>query len=411
MALDKESLDALRIDESQRNAGRGAARIALWMVLAAIGLAATAWAVVRVLDERNADSGERAVTIVQARAPRASDSGVLDASGYVVARRLATVSSKVTGRIEEVLIEEGTRVERGELLARLDESSVRPQLELAEAQLGAARRGLAETQVRLDEARRQLARTRQLREQKLISEAALDAAQAEVDALGARLEAARSNVTVAERTVALRRQDLADLEIRAPFAGVVVAKNAQPGEMISPISAGGGFTRTGIGTIVDMDSREIEVDVNEAFINRVEPGQRVIATLDAYSDWDLPASVINIVPTADRQRATVKVRIAFDALDPRILPDMGIKVRFLEAAGEVVADGPPVRATVPPAAIRSDGGTDYVWLVRDGRAERRAVTTAARGAAAVGIVAGLNPGDRVVTTASIDIEDGMQLEN
>lgn len=410
MALDKQSLEALRIDESQRSPGRGAGRIIGWLMVAALVLGVAAYATWRLLDTTQ-EAGKPAVTIVQAQAPGENRAGVLDASGYVVARRLATVSSKVTGRIQAVLIEEGTRVEQGALLARLDDSSVRPQLELAQAQLDAARRSQAETRVRLEEARRQLRRVQTMREQKLVSEAALDAAQAEVDALSARLDASRSNVIVAERTVALRQQDLADLEIRAPFAGVVVAKNAQPGEMISPISAGGGFTRTGIGTIVDMESREIEVDVNESFINRVEAGQRVIATLDAYSDWDIPASVINIVPTADRQRATVKVRIAFDALDPRILPDMGIKVRFLERADTAAESGPELRATVPAAALRGDGATEYVWLVNDGRAERRAVTTAGRRGAAVGIVAGLSPGDRVVTISDTEIENGMQLEN
>ncbi len=407
MALDKEQLEALRIEDSERSGGRGLGRALVWIgvPLLLVLSGAIAWLYF-------GDGGAAASVEIQtatALAPRSADAGVLDASGYVVARRLATVSSKVTGRIDEVYIEEGMAVEKDQLLAKLDESSLRPRLELAQSQLEAARRGLAETRVRLEEAERQLRRTSRLREQKLVSESALDAAQAEVDALRARLDAEQSNVVVAEKSVALNRQEIADLQIRAPFAGVVVAKNAQPGEMISPVSAGGGFTRTGIGTIVDMDSREIEVDVNEAFINRVKPGQRVVAELDAYADWEIPASVINIVPTADRQRATVKVRISFDALDPRILPDMGVKVRFLEDEAQARDDRPELRATVPPAAVRNADGEDYVWLVRDGIAERRAVSTAGRRGSRIGIVAGLNPGDRVITSSNSEIQEGMQV--
>ena len=404
MALDKSKLDALRIEEHQRSGGRGVGRVLLWLVPAIVAVAGiAAW-----IFFSNGDAPAPAeIRTAEALSPRSADAGVLDASGYVVARRLATVSSKVTGRIEDVFIEEGMEVAAGDLLATLDDSSSRPLLALAQAQLEAARRSLSETRVRLDEAERQLRRTQELRDRKLVSEAELDGAQAEVDALSARLNAARSNVDVAGRTVALREQDLVDLEIRAPFDGVVVAKNAQPGEMISPVSAGGGFTRTGIGTIVDMASREIEVDVNEAFINRVESGQRVVATLDAYTDWEIPASVINIVPTADRQRATVKVRIAFDELDARILPDMGVKVRFLEQDSEPRAEGPELRAMVPPSAVRNDNGQDYVWLVRDGVIERRAVSTDGRVGGRIGIVAGLVPGDRVVTSTGIELEEGM----
>ncbi|MDH3590067.1 MAG: efflux RND transporter periplasmic adaptor subunit, partial [Gammaproteobacteria bacterium] len=218
-------------------------------------------------------------------------------------------------------------------------------------------------------------------------------------------------VKVAERSLAVQRQALDDLEIRAPFTGVVISKNAQPGEMISPISAGGGFTRTGIGTIVDMDSREIEVDVNEAYINRVSAGQRVVATLDAYNDWDIPASVINIVPTADRQRATVKVRIAFDQLDTRILPDMGVKVRFLDDDAVVERDGPDVLAIVPSVAVRSENETDYVWLVRNGELERRAVSTSGRSGKNTEIIAGIVPGDRVVTAARVELVDGDKVDD
>src|SRR5690606_28678106 len=220
-------------------------------------------------------------------------SSVLNASGYVVARREATVSSKVTGKVAEVFVEEGMVVEEGALLARLDDETLRPLLALAERQVGATRAELDEVDVRLDEARRNLARVRRLQQSQASSEADVDRAQSEVAALEARLAALRSSIEVAEATVRVRAQDIEDLMIRAPFAGVIVSKDAQPGEMVSPVSAGGGFTRTGIATIVDMDSREIEVDVNESFINRVHAGQRTEAVLDAYPDWRIASHVIN----------------------------------------------------------------------------------------------------------------------
>ena len=255
---------------------------------------------------------------------------VLNASGYVVPRRVATIASRVTGQVAEVRVEEGMRVEAGDVLATLDDTTARAELALAESRLETARRNETEIRVRHDEARRTLRRTESLRAQRLASEAEIDAATADAAALSARLSVAQSEVTNAENAVALARRHAEDTVIRAPFAGVVVSKNAQPGETISPMSSGG-FTRTGIATIVDMSSLEIEVDVNEAFINRVTDGQRVEAVLDAYPDWRIPARVISIVPTADRQKATVKVRIGFDALDPRILPEMGVQVWFLEA--------------------------------------------------------------------------------
>jgi RND family efflux transporter MFP subunit len=244
-----------------------------------------------------------------------------------------------------------------------------------------------------------------------VSESQLDTAQSDVAATRARLESLRSDVKVAEATLHVRAQDLDDLVVRAPFDGVIVSKDAQPGEMVSPISAGGGFTRTGIATIVDMDSREIEVDVNESFINRVHNGQRTEAVLDAYPDWIIASHVINIVPTADRQKATVRVRIGFDELDPRILPDMGVKVSFLEDRGEAAA-APSARPVVriPSAAVFRDGDTSYVWRVQDDQVERIAVTTAGERDGQVEIVAGLNAGDTVVAAPVEGLEQGDEIQ-
>jgi RND family efflux transporter MFP subunit len=262
------------------------------------------------------------------------DGSILDATGYVVARRQATVSAEVTGQVVEVLIEEGQRVVENELLARLDDAIPRAQLDLVQSQLASARASLKELEVQLRQAKLDLERTRGLAARQLASQSDLDRDTLAVESLDARLARAEREVNVAERSVALQRRALEEMEVRAPFAGVVVAKAAQPGEIVSPMSAGGGFTRTGICTIVDMDSLEVEVDVNEAYINRVVPGQPVRVALNAYPDQPFKAEVIAIIPTADRNKATVRVRIAFLERDEKVLPDMGVKVAFMPVEDE-----------------------------------------------------------------------------
>ncbi len=263
-------------------------------------------------------------------ASASSSRQVLTASGYVTARRVATVSSEITGRILEVLVEEGMAVEEGQIVAKLDNTLAATELRLAEAQEAAARAGIQSAEAELAEARRVLARNQSLAEQKNVSEAVLTSSQARLETAVAGLAQARAQAEVAHEEVARRIENVDKHLVRAPFSGVVVQKNAQPGEIISPVSAGGGFTRTGVCTVVDMDSLEIEVDVNESFIGRVRAGQAVEAYLDAYSDWQIPASVIAIVPTADRSKATVRVRIGLHVKDQRILPEMGVKVTFLD---------------------------------------------------------------------------------
>jgi RND family efflux transporter MFP subunit len=401
MALDPNALNSLRLPPGGTPPADGVRtawlrrRHAWWIAAGAVALALAAYAL------RGAPVEVRTVT---AAAPDPSGrAAVLNASGYVVARRLATVASKVTGRLTDVEIEEGMTVAEGQVLARLDAATTRAAYEVATTQREAAARALREIEVRLADARRTQQRTQELRARSLVAQSAADTADADVNALAARLEASRADVAVAESAVRQRRQDLDDLVIRAPFAGVVISKDAQPGEMVSPISAGGGFTRTGIATIVDMDSREIEVDVNEAFINRVVAGQPAEATLDAYPGEPLPARVINIVPTADRQKATVRVRIAFDRLEPRILPDMGVKVRFLETAA---ADAPKAVALVPADAIARDGEATYVWTIDDGRATRRPVRVAAGAADPVGVLDGVRPGDVLIANPGSTLREG-----
>jgi HlyD family secretion protein len=410
MTADRASIDDLRIDRRHRRRG-GAAWVFAAILIIACG-SAGAWWWTR---ERPVPVKVAPAVATETRAP--GENTVLNASGYVTARRRATVSSKVTGKVIEVLVEEGKAVRQGQVLARLDPSTATTYLTLARAELDAARRALTENEVRLGQARTTLARTKALVAEGVMTQADLDAAQAEVDAFDARLALAREQVTVSERQVAVRENDLADLTITAPFSGVAISKDAQPGEMVSPVSAGGGFTRTGICTVVDMSSLEIEVDVNESYINRVSSGQRVQGVLDAYPDWPIPGKVITMVPTADRQKATVLVRIGFDRLDPRILPDMGIKVAFLDSAAPKAARGGQpattsagLTLTVPRAAVRQDGGRDVVFVVRDGVVERRAVRLgAALGDNAV-ILAGLEPGEQTVVEGPKDLRAGMKVK-
>jgi RND family efflux transporter MFP subunit len=390
----REKLDDLRIDRPEVTQRRW-----VWipsLALLVLLLAAGGWWLSR-------PSAAEVRTALAREVEVGGQQTVLNASGYVTARRQATVSSKFTGKVIEVLIEEGMEVEEGQVLARLDASNISTELRLAEAQLVAARSNVEETRVRVTEAELDLKRIENLVTGGVASQAELDTAHAEVDSLRARLESQRRAVEVAERTVAVSRQRLDDTIIRAPFAGVVVAKNAQPGEMISPAAAGGGFTRTGIGTVVDMDSLEIEVDVNEAYINRVTPGQQVEATLDSYPDWQIPATVIAIIPTADRQKATVQVRIGFEALDPRILPDMGVKVAFQSVEEETAGRAAVV---VPRRALRKDGGQDVVFVVQNEKVERRAVTLGQSEGEEALIVSGLSVGERVVFEGPPNLADG-----
>jgi RND family efflux transporter MFP subunit len=352
----------------------------------------------------------RAATVVTAVARAVATAGgdrtVLNASGYVVARREATVSSKIMGKVTEVLVEEGVRVAAGQVLARLDDTNLQASFNLAEAQDRAAASTLQETTVRLKEAELEFQRQKKLRADGASAQAELDRAEAALLALQARLAQQQAEIAVAARNVAVWKQQLDDTIIRAPFAGVVTSKNAQPGEMISPMSSGG-FTRTGICTVVDMESLEIEIDVNESYINRVAPGQAVAATLDAYPDWKIPCQVVAIIPTADRQKSTVRVRVGFDQPDPRILPQMSVKVAFRDAgAAAAVAATVSRGAIVPRAALRTADGQDVVFVVQDGRAGRRAVAVTGGQGSDVTVNAGLAAGERVVVEGPANLTDG-----
>lgn len=395
-------LAALRIPTEQRGGGRKP--ITAVVVIAVIVLGGVG---VWLWSTRVQAASVRVATVVPKAGAEAGSDAVLNASGYVTARRQATVSAKVTGKVVDVLIEEGHPVKQGQILARLDDTQARAALHYAQAQLAAAKRSEGEDEARLREAELTLQRNQQLVKERVVGQAELDSSQASVDALKARIAYGQQQVVVAESQVKLQQANLDDMVVRAPFSGVAISKDAQPGEMVSPMSAGGGFTRTGICTIVDMSSLEIEVDVNEAYINRVQTGQRVEAVLDAYPDWRIPAHVITTIPTADRQKATVKVRIGFEHLDPRILPDMGVKVSFLRDEAGRGQTGPRVpRMVVPKTAVRSDNGQSIVFVLHEDRAERRAVGVGMENGDQIEVTSGLTAGEKVIVDGPRTLKDG-----
>ncbi|HET9298801.1 MAG TPA: efflux RND transporter periplasmic adaptor subunit [Candidatus Polarisedimenticolaceae bacterium] len=392
-------LAALRIDEKARASSSGR-RMVVPLAALAVLLVLTAAATFLVRRPVQVE-----VAVAHASGAPGAPSALLNASGYVTPRRRATVAAKVTGRVERIDADEGMTVTAGQVLAQLDDADARRRLAAVEAARAVAAASLKDLEVRLANAEREQVRALELERAGFGSAQAADAARTDVLSLKARLALAGDQVRAADADVAIARQDVDNTVVRAPFDGVIVSKDAQRGEMVSPVSAGGGFTRTGIATVVDMSSLEIEVDVNEAYIARVKPGQRVQATLDAYPDWPIPASVRTVIPSADRQKATVKVRISFDALDPKILPDMGVKVAFL---GETPPAGAPARArvAVPTAAIREREGARHVFVVRDGRVERRAVTAAGTKGEETEIEAGLSEGETVVVRPPDGLKDG-----
>lgn len=376
---DRENLlNNLKIDRSAPPAAVGQQSSKLYLLVISVLIVGLFWWLFLSDDELKEVT---TFTVKSLEMSDASATSILDASGYVVARRRATVSSKMTGKVMKVFIEEGMYVEEGQILAQLDDSTMQADLNYSQSQL--------------NEAKRIFNRTQELAKDELASQAALDAARASVEGL--------------EALNAIRKQVVQDMKILAPFSGVVVYKAAQPGEMISPVSAGGGFTNTGICTIVDMDSLEVEVDVNEAFINRVKPGQPVITNLNAYPKWDIPSEVIAIIPTADRNKATVKVRIALLERDERVLPDMGSRVSFLRKvenkSPEIVKEG----VMIPLAAVAIKDDQSVVQALEGSKIRLTKVEVAEETANYARVIDGLKSGMTVVAIFDNELENNQQV--
>ena len=414
----KPDLGSLRISDTKRNATRSSRRW-LWLILGALALILLAVAASAFRDRKVE------VEVASARKPVSGPAGVLNASGYITPRRRATIAAKITGRVTSVMFDEGTRVSEGQLLATLDDSDARRALDSAKADRDSSQAAIADYEVQLRNAEIELHRAQQLVKEGVQTQQALDTAVMSADSLRAKINLAKQQVAGTEARIREQQQAVDNCTIRAPYAGIVVSKDAQVGEMVSPVSAGGGFTRTGIATIVDLHSNEIEVDVSESYIAKVQPNQPVTAILDAYPDWSIPAKVRTVIPTADRQKATVKVRISFTddghvrlidpATQPRILPDMGVKVTFLEeekpkAAADKSPAAAPAVALVPQVAIHQDNSSKFVFVVKGDTLERRAVSLGANRGTDVEILAGLQPDAVVVVKGPESLRDGQSVQ-
>jgi RND family efflux transporter MFP subunit len=414
----KPDLGSLRISDTKRNAAKSGRRW-LWLILGFVALILLAVGASAFRDRKPE------VEVATVRKPVNGPAGVLNASGYITPRRRATIAAKITGRVTSVMFDEGTRVSEGQLLATLDDSDTRRALDSAKADRDSSQAAIADYEVQLRNAEIELHRAQQLVKEGVQTQQALDTAIMTADSLRAKINLAKQQVAGTEARIREQQQAVDNCTIRAPYAGIVVSKDAQVGEMVSPVSAGGGFTRTGIATIVDLHSNEIEVDVSESYIAKVQANQPVTAILDAYPDWSIPAKVRTVIPTADRQKATVKVRISFTddghvrlidpATQPRILPDMGVKVTFLEdekpkAAADKSSAVAPAVALVPQVAIRKDNSSKFVFVVKGDIVERRAVSLGSNRGTDVEILAGLQPDAVVVVKGPESLRDGQSVQ-
>ncbi|MET0934486.1 MAG: efflux RND transporter periplasmic adaptor subunit [Luteibacter sp.] len=402
-----ELLRQLKIDKSHKEAHGGGDgsryRVALLVgfivvVLLAAGFGAWTYLAHRPVEVRTATAVSPAAN--------AEAGAVLQATGYVTARRQATVSAQITGTLTEVLIEEGDKVKKGQVLARLEDNALRASLDAARANAAAAHANVAQNAAQFEQALRDATRQEALVGRGLVSKQLSEQARTQADTFRAQLNTARRQADAAEAQVGVGQVNLDYTVVRAPFDGVITDKAAQVGEIVSPLSAGGGFTRTGVGTIVDMDSLEIDVDVNEAYIGRVQPDMPAEAVLDAYPDWKIPAHVIAIVPAADRGKATVKVRVALENKDGRIVPDMGVRVSFLERRAPAHADAPK-GVLIPATALVQRDGHDVAFVVTDDTARRHDVTARKEATGDMRLVTeGVAAGDTVVLSPPASLADG-----
>ena len=407
--IDSKLLNSLRIAGDEREPeARGVPRwvwIAVAVVLAfvAAGGAAWWWFTGRPVEVRTA------AAIAPGSVDAAVGGAILQATGYVTARRQATVSTQITGTLTQVLIEEGDVVKQGQVIARLEDSGLRAALGTAEAQVQVTQAQVAQAQAQLAQAQADLARQEELVKSGWISPQAAEQSRTAVKTASAQVQAAQRQSEGARANLQQAKVNFDYTVVRAPFAGVVTEKAAQVGEIVSPLSAGGGFTRTGVGTIVDMDSLEIDVDVNEAYIGQVLPGMPAQSVLDAYPDWKIASHVIAIVPNADKGKATVKVRVALEQKDARVVPNMAARVSFLppKAAEGAKAAAPPKGALLPPESIVQRDGKAMVFVVAEGQARARAVTVSPQDVGTMKLVSeGVKPGERVVLAPPAELRDG-----
>ena len=403
----KQLLQELRIERGQREqyteSNPRRTGLIVGIIVAVLILGGAAAAGYYFLLRKPAFEIEQATAVAPSADPGAT--AVLQATGYVTARINATVSAQITGTLTQVLIEEGEHVTKGQVLARLDDTQYKAGLLQAQAGLASAQAALAQYQANLEQSKRDLMRDKDLVDRHLVSVQTVEHDNTQVQMLTAQVITQEKQIDVAAANVKSAQVYIDYTTVRAPFSGVITAKAAQVGEIVSPMATGG-FTRTGVGTIVDMDSLEIEVDVNEAYINRVQANQPATATLDAYPDWEIPAHVIAIIPTADRSKATVKVRVGFDKKDPRILPDMGVRVSFQskQSAGEP----PPKGVLIPTSSIVQKDGKNVVFIV-DGERVHSQQVSPGQAFGDLKLVQEVSPGAHLVRTPPADMSDGARV--
>jgi RND family efflux transporter MFP subunit len=397
---DHDLLHELRIDRAQRDDDGSRPRwpwiVGIVVVVLVIGAGAAIFAL-----RGHAQTVETSTAVAAASS---GDAAVLQATGYVVARRQATVAAQIVGTLTQVDVEEGQHVQKGQVLARIDDTQYVAALNAARAQDAAAQAQVVQARATLAQARADAARLNAVVARGYVSKQTAQQANTQVATDAAALDVAVRQVAAAAANVKLAQVNLGYTIIPAPFAGVVTQKDAEVGQITSYFTAGGG----GIATIVDMNSLEVDVDVNEAYISRVVPDMPVQAVLDAYPDWKIPAHVIAIIPSADKSKATVKVRIALDQKDPRIIPQMGVRVSFLE---DRKRDSKPLPGVlVPKSAIVQRDGKDVAFVVKDGRAKQTPVATGADFSDLKQVTQGLNAGVEVVTTPPADLKDGEKVQ-
>ncbi|RZJ09975.1 MAG: efflux RND transporter periplasmic adaptor subunit, partial [Rubrivivax sp.] len=361
--MDTGLLKELRIDSANRDDHDGGPPKWVWGALAAAAALALAGGAAWWFLAGSKPVPVQTIT-VKANGQGASTNAVLQATGYVTARRMATVSAQMTGTLVEVLIDEGFKVKKGQVLARLDDTGLKAGMAAAEAQVRTAQANQGQLRAQLAQAEADARRQGELAATGMTTRQNQEQTATAVKAYQAQIEASNRQIEAAQAQVRLAKVNYDYATVRAPFDGIVTARAAQVGEIISPLSAGGGFTRTGVGTIVDMDSLEVGVDVNEAYIAQVKPDMPCEAVLDAYPDWKIPAHVVAVIPSADRGKATVKVRVALEQKDERVVPDMGVRVSFLAAKPKV--DAKPVPgALLPPDAVVDRDGAQVVFVIHD----------------------------------------------
>jgi RND family efflux transporter MFP subunit len=364
----------------------------------------------------------RAVPVVHVVTAAASTSGAtaaggataVTANGYVAARTKASVSAKIPGRLAFLGVSEGSFVHRGDVIARLDNADLLAAISQAQANISSAQASVLEAGADRDQLVREAARLRDIRagDPKLLSAQDLEAATSKAAQAEARYNAAVARKGSADAALQLAQANNDNTIIRAPFTGTVLRKDAEVGEVVAP-SVGGGLTRGAVVTMADFSTLEVEVDVNEAYIGRITNGQLARITLDAYPDTTFRGVVRQVVPTADRQRATVQVKVSITDHDPRILPEMGAKVDFLEPTDSHATNAAPApRASVriPEAAMKTDGGTSVVWIVRDGRLVRRPITTGPVSGGFLEVRSGLNGGEQLLVSGVDAPADGMRVK-